>query len=341
MIHDRSFGVEIECFSRSGAVRHAEVAAAIEAAGVACGHSTSNRTRAAGSWVVKYDGSVTGGVPIEIVSPPLRGEEGFAQIRAVCGALAGLDLGVNRSCGLHVHVDIRTPEFPLEAARKLVATYAANEPVIDTLMPLSRRAHNNRYARSVANVSTASIASARSLHDLARLIPGGRYTKLNFHAMWVHGTIEFRQHAGTLDAEKIINWATLCLRMVDKSSADPALPATRRRRRPMRGRKATYIAMVTSPQGCTRDEVHAATGWRGNIGLHAMAREAGLDLRSARVPDRGLVWYGTAAAVVSDTARPTLEVLATTLEMTQPERDFWAERARHFGVAGNATSGVA
>ena len=36
-----------------------------------------------------------------------------------------------------------------------------------------------------------------------------RYYKINFQAFATHGTIEFRQHSGTLDADKAANWVRL------------------------------------------------------------------------------------------------------------------------------------
>jgi hypothetical protein len=38
---------------------------------------------------------------------------------------------------------------------------------------------------------------------------GSRYYKLNLSAINVHGTIEFRQHSGTVNAEKAVNWVKL------------------------------------------------------------------------------------------------------------------------------------
>jgi len=46
--------------------------------------------------------------------------------------------------------------------------------------------------------------------------PGGsRYYGLNLQAAFEHGTVEFRCHSGTVDAEKITNWAVLCTAILD------------------------------------------------------------------------------------------------------------------------------
>jgi hypothetical protein len=46
--------------------------------------------------------------------------------------------------------------------------------------------------------------------------PGGsRYYGLNLQAAFEHGTVEFRCHSGTVDADKITNWAVLCTAILD------------------------------------------------------------------------------------------------------------------------------
>lgn len=46
--------------------------------------------------------------------------------------------------------------------------------------------------------------------------PGGtRYYALNLQALFEHGTVEFRCHAGTTDPQKIRNWGQLCASLVD------------------------------------------------------------------------------------------------------------------------------
>jgi len=42
-----------------------------------------------------------------------------------------------------------------------------------------------------------------------------RYCGLNLHSVFYRGTIEFRQHAGTVDEEKILRWAGILLFVVD------------------------------------------------------------------------------------------------------------------------------
>ena len=45
----------------------------------------------------------------------------------------------------------------------------------------------------------------------------GMYKKVNICAFARHGTIEFRQHQGTLSFEKIVNWISFCQEFVNHS----------------------------------------------------------------------------------------------------------------------------
>jgi hypothetical protein len=44
-----------------------------------------------------------------------------------------------------------------------------------------------------------------------------RYHKLNTESYWRHNTVEFRQHSGTIEYEKISNWILFLARFVEFS----------------------------------------------------------------------------------------------------------------------------
>jgi hypothetical protein len=46
---------------------------------------------------------------------------------------------------------------------------------------------------------------------------GTRYRKLNIESYVTHGTVEFRQHQGTTNAAKIINWIKLTQAIVERA----------------------------------------------------------------------------------------------------------------------------
>lgn len=63
--------------------------------------------------------------------------------------------------------------------------------------------------------------NAQTLIELEKTITGrSRYFKLNSQSYWRHGTVEFRQHSGTIEFEKIKNWLFFCARLIDFSKRE-------------------------------------------------------------------------------------------------------------------------
>lgn len=148
-------------------------------------------------WKIVMDGSVraTGNHhAMEIVSPILNGKDGLSAIEMICAGLNVMCCSVNSSCGLHVHHEAL--DFGTDKIAKMIRYYKKSEKVIDSMMPASRRGTNNRYCRSMSSLDE-------------NVMPPSRYYKVNFESLVRHKTVEFRQHAGTIDAEKITNWVIL------------------------------------------------------------------------------------------------------------------------------------
>lgn len=206
---ERTFGVEIE-FTRAS---REEVARLMNEKGVrACVEHYNHSTR--GYWKVITDSSCG----YELVSPILKGRDGLEQLRKACEALKEVGAKVNRKCGLHVHHDIN--DFDLKDIKNLFATYIKFEKVIDTFVPESRRKNNNYYCKSLSLYGTKNtlerLKEASSINDISSLFYT-RYLKLNFKSYIKYGTVEFRQHSGTIEFEKIYNWIILTQQMVNNS----------------------------------------------------------------------------------------------------------------------------
>lgn len=206
---NRSFGVEIEAYG----VPAARVAAVLTAAGIRCDVQTYNH-RTANCWKVVPDSSITGEHSFELVSPVLSGAAGLAEVRKVCGLLDVLNVNVNKSCGVHVHHDAR--DLSLAQWKNVVKSYLKYERAFDTIVAASRRDDNNTYCRSLRNRFATlrdgmqAVNTATTLEQLAQIVVNNdRYYKLNLMAFWRHGTVEFRQHGGTISAEKICQWIIL------------------------------------------------------------------------------------------------------------------------------------
>jgi len=136
----------------------------------------------------------------EIVSPPLLPNELFKQTKLICEVLERFGASVNQSCGFHVHHD--GAKFTPKRLQYAVNLIVKSEQAIDCMMPKSRRG-DSRWCKSNKEVLNTSIN-----HDLGLVREGDhyRYRRLNLTSFLRHGTLEYRQHAGTIELEKIVLW---------------------------------------------------------------------------------------------------------------------------------------
>jgi hypothetical protein len=207
----RQFGVEIEfCTTKD---RHA-IAAILTQHGINVQVESYNHTTRS-HWKIVPDGSVVSG--FELVSPPLSGMDGISQVQTALKALFDNECWADTSCGLHVHVDAAGLSGP--DVVNVLRRYARHEETIDAIVPTHRR--NNQFARSVGpdflmiedyvrnnpNASTSEICERMT----------NRYRKLNLASYVKHGTLEFRQHSGSLDGTKVANWIQFCVQFVEDS----------------------------------------------------------------------------------------------------------------------------
>lgn len=214
----RRFGVEIEVIGLS----ISEVHAALHNANVQVHGSTAYTHRVTNGWKVVPDASVGP----EVVSPILRGEDGENQVRRVMDALVAAGARIDRRCGLHVHHEVA--DLNGNEIASLIELYVGTQTTMDSLVAPSRRNTNwamhfdgrlaARYAssfRSIDRSATTHTARRRDIrsHGIGGR-PGARYHVLNVHCFPTYGTIEFRQHQGTLNATKAIAWIRLGQAMI-------------------------------------------------------------------------------------------------------------------------------
>ena len=154
---------------------------------------------------------------------------------------------VNVQCGLHVHVGLTNGQcIPLKALQCLAFATVVFEEQLDKLHPLRRcEGNSNTKSNQLAFHTVAKtkgtkmiagtygsrrhirIQSVPSIRDeifkrrnraqLERLIGNERYSRVSFeHISDRHGlrTVEFRQHAGSLDATEIMHWVVFCNALV-------------------------------------------------------------------------------------------------------------------------------
>lgn len=196
----QKFGVEIECM----VPRDVNLYALMNEAGVQ------------NQWTEKHDGSLmppVGYRGVEIVSVPLHNlDDSFESIKKICNVLNKAGAIINKTCGLHVHVD--ASGFSAAQMRNVFDRYKKFEIEIDKWMPASRRKSENTYCRSLNGVD---VFHSDSINTMCGNTGSSRYLKVNLQAYLVHGTVEFRQHSGTTRADKIINWVKFCINFMKQS----------------------------------------------------------------------------------------------------------------------------
>lgn len=219
---NRSYGVELEIIG--GINTPTGIATALRASGIEAYQEGYNH-EARPHWKLVYDGSLTGENAIELVSPILYGEDGLKQIITVCAVLNRLGVTVNNTCGLHVHVDARGATT--RNLQNLLRTWAKYERNSSEVVAPRRR--DTFYARHMfggasltedwARIDRIAERASGPMNFAYDFTGGVRYYTLNLLAFIAHGSVEFRNHGGTTDADKICNWVKLCVNTVSRSFA--------------------------------------------------------------------------------------------------------------------------
>lgn len=195
---------------------------------------------------------------IEIVSPvlrkgftgnPLLDDADFEQVGRVANIIqTHFRAFCNRTTGLHVHVGNGLGRaFEISTMQKLMAFLWTFEPGIEKVHPPRRRdtgrknafcrplrsqVHHQYTFRSSREMIDA-IMSCTNIRQLGMLLARwgntntGRYGAYNIENLahdfaWeMKKTMEFRQHAGTINPDKIKLWAKFCVQLVNYAMTAP------------------------------------------------------------------------------------------------------------------------
>lgn len=217
---NRNFGVEVEFYGSEKTkltrnLRNCGVNFNFEG----YNHITRNH------WKFTTDSSINGNNAREMVSPVLKGNEGLKSLRRACKALRLSSAKVNKSCGIHIHLDVN--DFTVENMKSLVKNWYLLENKFDKIMPVSRRDNNNRYCKSISSIASQRVLFSRldncsTINEIIALFDT-RYLKLNLKSYLRYGTVEFRHHSGTTMFSKIKNWVLICARLVEFSKQNNVL----------------------------------------------------------------------------------------------------------------------
>jgi|WetSurMetagenome_2_1015567.scaffolds.fasta_scaffold01858_20 hypothetical protein len=156
----------------------------------------------------KYDCSVAG---MEFTSPILAGDEGLKAIQDFCALANERHFEVDRSCGYHLHLDMRNESD--DQLKSVAYAYLKADKVWRHLV--------DEYRSTGCSYCRTPEWGRRQLENIPRGEMRGfcecrdRYSLCNLQAYWKFGTYEIRLHQGSLDALEICNWIKAHLRFVE------------------------------------------------------------------------------------------------------------------------------
>lgn len=181
---------------------------------------------------ISHDGSLDGPTEgREFITPKLSGIIGKTVLKTLCGELMKSHATVNKTCGLHVHIDMTDVINSVTKIKDTFLFYLAFEPVIFSYLPMSRR--TNRFCMPLSEFYHAQeIADCRDQEKLEAIwyreqsketrenrkqhkYDESRYAGINFHSLFAHKNIEIRYHSGTVDFNKIDMWIKLHVAIID------------------------------------------------------------------------------------------------------------------------------
>ena len=175
-------------------------------------------------WNCQYDGSIrvhkADHFGVEIVSPPLAGEEGLVQMVYMLDCLVKCRAKINKSCGFHVHVD--AGDLVAEQIQTVTQSFINLE---DSLFRLCGRQagerFQNHYCKRSADWGDGYADRYRSLNLSNYYHPSGLATRQGKR------TIEFRLFTlgGKIDPKRAVSLVYTAVSLVVRSVNRGVIPS--------------------------------------------------------------------------------------------------------------------
>jgi hypothetical protein len=183
-------------------------------------------------------------IPMEIISRVLRpGSSATVEVTKVISLIKKqFNMSITRRTGLHIHVGCGSAYFSLETVKKFAVLILAVGNVLDSLHPTRK---DNQFCANVQSVienregrlytlrpaeRVRGIYDCNAIEEVVQLMnPKSKrnhaYNFTNLERMHLTAddalfgmpsplTIEFRQHAGSVNATEILNWAKVTTSLV-------------------------------------------------------------------------------------------------------------------------------
>ncbi|KAI9819769.1 MAG: hypothetical protein M1826_001078 [Phylliscum demangeonii] len=185
-------------------------------------------------------------IGMELKTPVLSyGEAHLTQVETALDILnhklgSGIQVLVNQSCGLHVHIGHGHDGFPLQTLHFVAGLATVFEPTIQTLHPPHRL--TSKHCRPLSSSYRLQdeldgqgrvevLLQSRTVPDfVAAVNSGSKNYAYNFMhllqptntRLQPYNTIEFRQHEGTTDPEVVLHWIHFCAALVTYAHTVPS-----------------------------------------------------------------------------------------------------------------------
>jgi hypothetical protein len=204
-------------------------------------------------WSVVRDGSLSGSVNGEIVSPILSYTD-LDTLQNVVREVRRAGARVDASCGIHVHVGAEC--FDARAVSNLVKMMNKHELIIEKALGVSE-SRLGRFCKRVdpAMMERLEAQRPRTLSEMNRVWYGqenarpqrydsSRYHALNLNSFFVRKTVEFRLFNGTLHAGEVKAYVQLCLALASKAMKAKTTSGKKRAYTPASGRYDMRVILL-------------------------------------------------------------------------------------------------
>ncbi len=174
------------------------------------------------------DGSVSNGG--EFVSCAMNGDNLFNKIDNFCKELDINNFKINTDWGMHIHIKVNKN---IENLKKIYIFYKKYEDYFFNMLPKSRQQNNYCFKlKNKLNLCENDVLKYKNSYDFQKNIYNStnkyalsrfkknkyndkRYSWLNFHSVFYRGTLEIRNHQGTINPTKIKNWLKIHLTIIN------------------------------------------------------------------------------------------------------------------------------
>jgi len=168
-------------------------------------------------WNMVDDGSLRNGGREFVLARPFAGADLEKALNLFDEHVAhsGRDIDISDRTSVHVHIDIR--ELTFHQLTKFVCLYTIFEGALFNMVGSGRT--NNIFSTSFANADArisklGAFGDNPSADEMQHLLNYfTKYSSCNLAAVARYGSLEFRNHEGTYDIERITKWINILLLM--------------------------------------------------------------------------------------------------------------------------------